>query len=162
MIQKKTIALVLAALLLVSVLACCGKEPEDPENPSQPQESTTVDSTADHPALQIAGNYTESKTGAGSLEVTLAKDDVVYLAVRWISDSGESLSWMMSGTYNKRKNTVEYEDGVKLTAITLDDGSSDSIVSYHDGKGVFTFAEDGVHWTDDEEHFADNAVFIRT
>ena len=157
---KKVIALMLAALLCVSLFAACGRSGEDAD-PDSTGESTQEDATANNPVRFFVGTYTESQTGAGTVEITLKGSDSAYIVVRWQNSPTESLTWNMSGKLNTRKSKIEYEDCFKTVTTYDSAGTGVSEIVYRDGKGVFNFEEDGLKWQDDEEYFADGLVFVR-
>ncbi|MBQ7597315.1 MAG: hypothetical protein IJU56_01890 [Clostridia bacterium] len=156
--MKRGTVLLLAVLMCLALLAACSKTDDGTSDEAKP---TVTQEKEQPPIAGKSGIYTESKTGAGSVEITAGDSGKAYIVVRWNNSANESVAWNMSGEYNTKKNTISYADCLKT--VTTADGSGKSLatVAYRDGKGAFRFEDDGLHWNDEEEHFADGLVFVR-
>ena len=156
---KNRLCIVLAVLILcLSLFACSGKTPEQ----DAASENESQDSAQNSPVRAITGVYSESSGGRGSVEITQKENDGAYIVVRWINSPTESVTWNMSGVLNERKKTIEYEDALKTVSKLDGDGNPVIEVGYRNGTGVFTFDDEGMKWSDLEEHFADGLLFVRT
>ena len=156
--MRKTILMLAAVLVLCLTVSACGNAAPEQET-ALSQTETSVDSTANHPVRPYAGIYTESQTGQGSVEITLKENDSAFVVVRWIAPDGNNTAWHMSGVFDEKKKTIKYENGFKQIDNIGEDGAP--AYMYHDATGTFTFTDEGLLWEDDEEHFADDMVFIR-
>ena len=158
--MKRGMALCFALLMCLAVLTSCGSSKKSGTAPNETQ--STVTQAEEKPPIALkAGVYTESQGGLGSVEITAGNNGRAHIVVRWNNGADESVAWNMSGEYNTKKDTIRYEDGFKSVTTTDESGESITSVAYRDGKGAFSFADDGLHWDDDEEHFADALVFVR-
>ena len=155
----------LLAVLCLILLVSCGASPKAPaqSDPAGESEisSASADETGENPARSVAGLYAESKTGAGSVEITLNGEDGAFIVVRWKDSSGTDWIWNMSGTYNEKKNTIRYEDCIRIANTQDAANGTVSETLYRDGKGSIRFENGELYWTDEEEHFADGLVFVR-
>ena len=156
--MKRGTFLLLAALMCLALLAGCSKTDDGTSDEAKP---TVTQEKEQPPIAGKSGIYTESQTGAGSVEITAGDSGKAYIVVRWNNSANESVAWNMSGEFDTKKNTISYADCLKTVTTADDSGKSLATVAYRDGKGSFRFEDDGLHWNDEEEHFADTLVFVR-
>ncbi len=161
--MKSCVCVLLLACFCLCLFASCGAA-SDPSQTGEPQSTesteTTADRTQDNPVRSFAGLYTESQTGAGSIEISALDADSALVAVRWNDGSGTTWMWNMSGTFNPKNRTIRYTDCIKIAVISDPENESITEVCYRDGKGSFSVENGEVRWTDNEEHFADRSLFV--
>ena len=158
--MKRGMTLCFAFMICFALLTSCGSTEISDAAPDETQ-LTLTQAKEQPPIASKTGIYTESQTGMGSVEITAGNNGRAHIVVRWNNGADESVAWNMSGEYNTKKDSIRYEDGFKSVTTTDESGESVTSVVYRDGKGAFSFADDGLHWDDDEEHFADALVFVR-
>ena len=149
-----------AALLALFLLASCAVAPAETNGEAENGVSD-AEKAQNNPARTIPGLYTESQSGAVSLEITLKEDNGAIVVARWLDPSGKTFTWSMSGSFDSRKNTLAYADCIKVSAFEDEQNGTITEVLYRDGKGSFRFENGEVRWIDEEEHFADSFVFVR-
>ena len=122
----------------------------------------TAEPAADgqNPIMNFIGTYAKDRC---SIEVSAADDkDGAEFLVRWGSSAAEHSEWHMSGTFDAKTLTVNYDNCEKKDVVFKEDGTIESeTVVYENGKGSFTFSEGDASliWNDEEEHAADDMIF---
>lgn len=144
--MRNLIGCVLLSAVLISVPTLAG------ENAVQTEE------TGQNPVMNYAGMY---GAGRATILVDAKGSDEAEVSINWGASAAEHGEWEMSGPFDEENRTITYENAVKRDVVFNEDGteSSNEIV-YEDGKGSFTFTEDGdLIWQDEMEHIADGTVF---
>lgn len=167
--MKKTIALLLACVLCLSLFAACGKT----ETPAQSQQApaasqaTPADSQETPSASQedtaepqrtlkdFAGSYTADRC---TITVEATSDTEGTISVHWAGSVSEAYEWTMSGSFDCDTMRLSYSNGVKKCVVFNEDGTiSEETVEYENGFGRLQFFGDGtLRWEDELE--ADNLV----
>lgn len=141
---------VMMALMLVLAFTGCKKQAEPASDDGQ------------NPIMNYVGNYGCDRA---SIMISADGDEGASAIVTWSSSAAENSSWTMSGTFDADTLQFEYHDCVRTDYIYNESGEVDSQEEvYTGGHGFMTFKEgdDGttLTWQDDQEHIADDMVFI--
>lgn len=113
-----------------------------------------------NPVMNFIGRYGENRA---TIDVSAEGDADAKIHVTWGSSAWQTAEWDMSGTFDEKTLTVTYDNCVKKVITFEDETSATEEVAYENGKGSFTFSEDGtLTWDDQEEHIADGTVFTYT
>lgn len=171
MMIKKMIAIVLAAVMLLSA-AGCGAKTEKPQNETAETETTTEQSEsteaepaeqtaeapaqkAQNPILDYAGAYSD-ENGAQVYLLFEAWDEENSVNIQTAYSGEETYTyWEMIGRIEG--NTVTYENGCKYS---IDRSTAEEETIYEDGTGTFTISADKkVTWKDDKEDAGKDVVF---
>ncbi len=67
-----------------------------------------------------------------------------------------------SGGRGSVEITQKENDGAYIVVRWINSPTDVIEVGYRNGTGVFTFDDEGLKWSDLEEHFADGLLFVRT
>ena len=113
-----------------------------------------------NPVMNFIGRYGENRA---TIDVSAEGDSDAKIHATWGSSAWQTAEWDMSGTFDEKTLTVTYDNCVKKVITFEDETSATEEVAYKNGKGSFTFSEDGtLTWDDQEEHIADGTVFTYT
>ena len=155
--MKKLLSLLLALTMVFALAACAAKEA--PEG-SEPAGSQAAPDDGQNPVMNFVGTYA---SGRASVLVEADGADGAKLTVNWGSSAWEHSEWIMSGKFDPDTLTIEYSDCVRTDYAFNEDGSVKSeTVVYENGFGTVHFENDDLYWKDDEEHMADDMVFVNT
>ena len=161
--MKKMFSVLLALAMLFSLAACAarnepaGSEPAGSE-PAGSEPAASED--GQNPVMNFVGNYACDRA---SILVEADGADGAKLSVTWGSSAWEHSEWTMSGKFDPDTLTIEYSDCVRKDVAFAEDGSvASETVVYENGMGTVHFENDNLYWKDDEEHMADDMVFVNT
>ncbi len=154
--MKKILSLLLALTMIFALAACAAKEA--PKG-SEAEEAEATADDGQNPIMNFVGTYA---SGRASILVEADGADGAKLTVTWGSSASEHSEWVMSGKFDPDTLTIEYSDCVRKDIEFAEDGSVKSeTVVYENGFGNAHFDDDGnLRWKDDEEHMADDMVFV--
>lgn len=154
--MKKMLSLLLA-LAMVFVLAACASKAAPSGSEAEAAEPAE---DGQNPIMNFVGNYACDRA---SILVEADGVDGAKFSVSWGSSAWEHSEWTMSGKFDPDTLTVEYTDCVRKDVVFAEDGSVDSeTVVYENGFGTIHFDNGDLYWKDDEEHVADDMVFVNT
>jgi hypothetical protein len=126
-------------------------------NAAAPESGSAAESDGKASEDPYAGTYIEKTANRGVM--TVEKDDasdLYMVSVEWPSSAAEVSEWTFSGQVDA-DGTMEYFNCLKVT--TKDGG--DPTQEYASGVGSLHFGDEGITWDDDQDHVADETVFIR-
>ena len=153
--MKKLLSLLLALAMVFALAACAAKEA--PEG-SEPAGSQAAPDDGQNPVMNFVGTYA---SGRAAIHVEPDGMDGAKLSVNWGSSAWEHSEWTMSGKFDPDTLTIEYSDCVRKDVAFAEDGSvASETVVYENGMGTVHFENDNLYWKDDEEHVADDMVFL--
>lgn len=176
--MKRTICMIIAALMLLCAVSCAAEKPaennaepqtqpeQQPETqPEQQPESGNTEpeggeEDGQNPVMNFIGEYS---CGRATIRVEAEGADGAAFSVHWGSSYNEAAEWTMSGKLDPDTLKVEYDDCRSAAVTYNDDGSvASETVNYENGKGSFTFnGEDySLTWQDDEENAAEGMTFV--
>ena len=123
------------------------------------QEAAVVED-GQNPVMNFAGPYVWYRAIA---QVEAAGTDEAKITVDWAGSVSENTEWVMSGTFDPEKLTVEYSNCVRTDYVYNENGEIESqTVVYENGTGSVTFREGdplAFVWEIDQEQFNEEAVF---
>ena len=150
--MKKMLSLLLALVMIFALAACAAKDAPEGSEPA------AADEDGQNPVMNFVGTYA---SGRASILVEADGADGAKLTVTWGSSAWEHSEWVMSGKFDPDTLTIEYSDCVRTDYAFNEDGSVKSeTVVYENGFGTVHFENDSLYWKDDEEHVADDMVFL--
>ena len=158
--MKKILSLLLALTMIFALAACAAKDA--PKGSEAVETEPAAADDGQNPIMNFVGTYA---SGRASILVEADGADGAKLTVTWGSSAWEHSEWVMSGKFDPDTLTIEYSDCVRKDVEFAEDGSIKSeTVVYENGFGTVHFdADDGsLRWKDDEEHMADDMVFVNT
>ena len=151
--MKKMLSLLLALTMIFALAACASKTA-----PSGSEAATEED--GQNPVMNFVGTYA---SGRASVLVAAEGMENAKIIVTWGSSAFEHSEWVMSGRFDPDTLTIEYSDCVRTDVVFAQDGSVESsTIAYENGFGTIHFENDSLYWKDDEEHMADDMVFVNT
>lgn len=157
--MKKILSLLLVLTMLFALAACAAKSEPAGSEPAG-SEPAAAENEGQNPVMNFVGNYACDRA---SILVEADGADGAKISVHWGSSAWEHSEWTMSGKFDPDTLTIEYSDCVRKDVAFAEDGSVDSeTVVYENGFGTIHFENDNLFWKDDEEHMADDMVFVNT
>ena len=151
--MKKMFSMLLVLAMLFSLAACAAKSEPAGSEPAAAEDGQ-------NPLMNFVGNYACDRA---SILVEADGADGAKLSVNWGSSAWEHSEWTMSGKFDPDTLTIEYSDCVRKDVAFAEDGSvASETVVYENGMGTVHFENDNLYWKDDEEHMADDMVFVNT
>ena len=156
--MKKMFSMLLVLAMLFSLAACAAKSEPAGSEPAGSEPAAAED--GQNPVMNFVGNYACDRA---SILVEADGADGAKLTVNWGSSAWEHSEWTMSGKFDPDTLTIEYSDCVRKDVAFAEDGSvASETVVYENGVGTVHFENDNLYWKDDEEHMADDMVFVNT
>lgn len=147
--MKKFISLLMVLMLVFAFSACSGSGSSGGEEDGQ------------NPVMNYVGPYV---CGRAYVVVTAEGNDGASAVVTWSSSAWEHSTWTMSGTFDEKTLTFEYNDGIRTDYVYGEDGEVASQEDvYTDGHGTMVFSEGdelSMTWQDDKENVAQDMVFV--
>ena len=114
-------------------------------------------------AMNFIGNYSCDRA---NIYIGCDENNTVMATVTWGASAWENSAWTMSGTFDEKTLTFEYNDCVRTNYEYGENGEVKSEEEvYNSGHGSMTFAEGDpltLTWKDDQENQADGMVFEYT
>ena len=156
--MKKMFSMLLVLAMLFSLAACAARNEPAGSEPAGSEPAAAED--GQNPVMNFVGNYACDRA---SILVEADGADGAKLSVNWGSSAWEHSEWTMSGKFDPDTLTIEYSDCVRKDVAFAEDGSvASETVVYENGVGTVHFENDNLYWKDDEEHMADDMVFVNT
>lgn len=161
--MKKMLSLLLALTMLFALAACAAKTEPAGSEPAGSEPAGSADAAepdGQNPIMNFVGDYA---SGRAAIHVEADGADGAKFFVTWGSSASEHSEWTMSGKFDPDTLTVEYTDCVREDVTFAEDGSvASEVVVYENGFGTIHFENGDLYWKDDEEHMADDMVFVNT
>ena len=150
--MKKTICLLLAAAIGVSVLAACGKETED-ETATQSATAAYVDESGQNPVMNFIGNYQSDRC---TLLLEADGDSGARIKAHRANDpalAAVATEWELTGDFDETSMRITYDNAVKkLVSYTETGAISGESVVYQNGSGYIRVNDDGtLTWHDNND-----------
>lgn len=135
--MKKTIALVLCAVMVFCMAACGNKNDE------------VYDS--------LVGEYVDSYSGRAM--ATVEKDDKgLVISVSWGSSATETTQWVMHAKLSKDGTKLEYDDET-CNNLVYEDAGVKNIIVYEGKSGSFEIQDSKLAWTGANDENCKPCVF---
>ena len=107
------------------------------------------------------GTYVEEHAGRGVITITgNGIGEMHYVTVTWSSSAYQSSEWTFSGYFDGRA-CMQYSNCLKTTTTFDENGNGTPVEEYSYGTGYIKLDDFGLTWSDDQEHIADDAYFVK-
>ena len=145
--MKKSIALLLALMLCLSLFAACGKStPTGNTDDSAVQ----VDEDTQNPVMNFIGDYINDRCSMTLLaEGALGAKVTAY----WGETAQDGYQWELTGTFDEATMRINYTDAVKKSVTYTDvDVFHVNDIMFENGKGYIQINDDGtLTWYDEQD-----------
>lgn len=142
MTMKNVIALILAALMALSIVAIA----EDTQNP----------------AMNLIGHYMDETSQRASITIEIGEDQQADVSVFWPNNASEVVEWHFTGACDPDDLSIAYTNGTKnFIAFDENGGIISNVEQYADGTGklLVDAATGKLTWQDDVEDAGKDCVF---
>ena len=145
--MKKTITILLALMLCLSLFAACGtSKPTGNTDDS----AVPVDDSTQNPVMNYVGDYMNDRCS-----MTLQADGALGAKVTayWGDTAKDGFQWELTGTFDEATMRINYTDAVKKSVTYTDvDVFQVNDILFENGKGYIQINTDGtLTWFDEQD-----------
>lgn len=163
--MKKTLAMIIALMMSVSVLTACRHTQENDVNTLKQAESPT-DIVAEQPEdpeenskeTELAGSWQDEVSRRASMEISQNQDGSYKIVVLWGSSAFETSTWEISGSFDAETGVLSYNDG-KYSVHYYDENGTETVSDEETTKGSFTINGDKLRWQDSKN--SEEGMFVK-
>ena len=177
--MKKTLMIVLALVLAVSLLAACTQIPSEDAVPEDQEQAVqeALDEADQTEALvedaekqkeeiinsvsgemDLSGSWQDEVSQRASMDVTKNQDGSYSIVVSWANGASETVIWQITGTYDEASGMLSYNNGV-YTVHTWDEEGAETVSEPETTKGAFMKEGDKLRWQDSK--ISENGLFVK-
>ncbi len=177
--MKKTLMIILALVLSVSMLAACTVDQEEPTQEEAQQAAQAAVQEADEAgeaavedadaikdeiinevsgAMDLSGSWEDEISQRAHMDVTKNADGSYNIVVSWGSGASETSIWQIHGTYDEASGMLSYSNGA-YSIHTWDEDGVETVSGEETTKGAFMKEGDKLRWQDSKN--SDTGLFSK-
>ncbi|MCR5624965.1 MAG: hypothetical protein K6G11_06925 [Lachnospiraceae bacterium] len=108
-----------------------------------------------------AGSYSDNVAGRSLITIVNDGKNSYSVDISWPNSAAEVYYWHFSGEFDGR-GCLTYNNCTKRSVTYNEDGSiGEDKTEYSDGTGYIKMNDEGLSWSDDQDHTADDTSFIK-
>ena len=160
--MKKTLIITLALLISISsmaaVLTGCSSESKakDPDDIKKEALETVVPPEG----FVLEGSWYDETSQRASMDITpTGKDDEYEILVSWGNGAAETITWQMSGTFDREGGFLYYDNCVKTVHRFDENDNEETRVEYENGEGAIKYFDGKLTWEDKQEDIGKDCKF---